>query len=235
VPASCGRNSYILSIRVLSHLRGRARQLEKSNTTSSQPILIVGMPTTPGADDLPNVQLETEAVQKAVDSHGSAETMMNSTLSDVRRKLKECGMVHFACHAFADRGDLSKSMLQLEDWKSNPLNVRALIQPKLKACFLAYISACETAMSKNLFLLEEGIHIAGGFHMAGVPHTISALWPISDKASVNMAEQFYRKLRGKDGKLPCDKAAETLRSATIEMRGRGWMLIFWGAYIHSGP
>jgi CHAT domain-containing protein len=144
-------------------------------------------------------------------------------------------MVHFACHAFADSGDPSKSMLQLEDWKSNPLNVRALIQTKMKACSLAYISACETAMSKNLFLLEEGIHIAGGFHMAGVPHTISALWPISDKASVNVAEQFYRKLKRKDGRLQFDKAAEALRSATIEMRERGWMPIFWGAYIHSGP
>jgi CHAT domain-containing protein len=121
------------------------------------------MPTTPGAEDLKNVELETQAVEKAIDIHASVLVLMNASMSQVRPKLEECGMVHFACHAFADSKDPSKSMLQLQDWKSSPLNVRALIQTIMQACSLAYISACESATSKNLFLLEEGIHIAGGF------------------------------------------------------------------------
>jgi CHAT domain-containing protein len=57
--------------------------------------------------------------------------------------------------------------------------------------------------------------------MAGVPHSISALWTIADEASVDATECFYKALKGEDGRLHFEKTAEALRSATIELRAKG--------------
>jgi CHAT domain-containing protein len=106
----------------------------------------------------------------------------------------------------------------------------------LRKCQLVYLSACESSLSKDIRLRNEGIHVAGAFHMAGVPHVISTLWPISDKVSVEVASLFYKFLKEEnDGVVDVGCSAVALHSSVQKLRESGVSAILWGPYIHSGP
>jgi CHAT domain-containing protein len=40
-------------------------------------------------------------------------------------------------------------------------------------------------------LLDESIHLASAFQLAGFPHVIATLWQTGDSAAVQVAEDFY--------------------------------------------
>ena len=101
-----------------------------------------------------------------------------SNFDDVSCHLRTCEIAHFACHGWADESDPSRSAIRLADWKEKPLNVRELMNMKIRNCQLIFLSACETAASKDLLLRDEGLHVAGTFNMAGVPHTVARMWKL---------------------------------------------------------
>ncbi|MFF2813773.1 CHAT domain-containing protein [Streptomyces sp. NPDC058000] len=71
---------------------------------------------------------------------------------------------------------------------------------------LAYLSACNTANRGAPQLLDEVIHLTNAFQLAGFPHVVGPLWPISDHLAVEIVESFYAHLttgpRGRLGALP---------------------------------
>ena len=110
-------------------------------------------------------------------------------------------------------------------------------------CKLAYLSACESAVNKDMRLKEEGLHLSGALQMAGVPNTVATWWEISDEVSVTVAKEFYEGLVDK-GKLEVGMTAEALHTVTLRMRnGRlkerrreeALSALLWGAYVHFGP
>ena len=113
----------------------------------------------------------------------------------------------------------------------------------IENCQLAYLSACESAVNKDMKLKEEGLHLSGALQMAGVPNTVATFWEISDAESVRIAREFYGGLVKRD-MLDVGRAAEALHAVTLGVRngrlketrweGRLSALI-WGAYVHFGP
>lgn len=91
-------------------------------------------------------------------------------------------------------------------------------------------------VNKDVRLRDEGIHIAGGFHIAGVSHVISTLWKMSDEISSELAGAFYANIRqnGQDS-LDMDRAPYALHDVVGAMRREGVHPMLWGAFIHSSP
>ncbi|MQY31867.1 CHAT domain-containing protein [Nocardia aurantia] len=70
---------------------------------------------------------------------------------------------------------------------TDPLTVAALAEIHLDHARLAYLSACETALTTDARLLDEAIHLASAFQLAGYPHVIGTLWTIADQTTVQIA------------------------------------------------
>ena len=98
---------------------------------------------------------------------------------------------------------------------------------------MAFLSACEMAVNKDLLLKEEGLHVSGAFQMAGVPNTIATWWRVVDKVSVRVSGDFFKGLK-RDGIVDVGRCAMSLREVTLRMRDEGLSAYLWGAYIHFG-
>ncbi|KFY68447.1 hypothetical protein V496_01069 [Pseudogymnoascus sp. VKM F-4515 (FW-2607)] len=230
-------SSYFNSLRSLAHAREKFSGFTSSSTESSNSpkALLVKMPETPDNEPLPGVSREISIVKGILEGCNVKTKILDSpNRDDVLPCLASCEVAHFACHGIVDDHDPSLSRLLLKDWKQRPLNVRALLRTKRLSCKLVFLSACESAVSKDRELREEGIHLSGGFQVAGVPHVVATLWKVEDQFSVQIAETFYGGLRA-DGGLEIGRSSEALRNAVMYSRSKGVDSLCWAAYIHSGP
>lgn len=116
------------------------------------------------------------------------------TKANVLEHLSGCAIAHFACHGYSDPADPSQSRLLLHDHRHDPLTVAALAPLTLDHVQLAYLSACGTARMTDGSVLDEAIHLASAFQLAGFPHVIGTLWEINDNAAVEIARYFYSSL-----------------------------------------
>ena len=230
-------SSYCNTLKALDYVRKNyaTSKSAKRERESAEDALIIQMPFTPDSIPLRNAAIEASSVQTLLqDARIHTQILDRPKRAEVLLGLRSCTVAHFACHGISDATDPSLSQLKLQDWKPRPLDVRALLRNPKPACRLVYLSACETAASKTVALREEGIHLSGGFQMAGVPHVVATLWRVEDSLSVDVAKGFYAGLE-RDGGLEIDGAAEALRSALVAVRERGVDALLWGAYVHSGP
>lgn len=228
-------SSYVPSIGVLDFLRRRAEHLESKGNHDEA--LLVGMPQTPDMNETFNLDADVEValIKSIIDKKIPVDDQLSPRLKEITSRLRTCEIAHFACHGVADHEDPSKSAIRLADWTDRPLNVRALMKMEIAHCRLVFLSACETAANKDLLLRDEGMHVAGGFNMAGVPHTISGMWKISDEASLELARAFYTELFGLDDHLRYQGTAEGLHASVDYLRDAGYHPVLWGAFVHMGP
>jgi CHAT domain-containing protein len=113
--------------------------------------------------------------------------------------------------------------------------VAALAALALDDAQLAYLSACGTARMTDIHLLDEAIHLASAFQMAGFSHVIGTLWEINDAIAVEIAESFYTNLTTPDHILDPRRAACALNSAARTLRDRlPANPYLWASHIHAG-
>jgi CHAT domain-containing protein len=192
------------------------------------------MPITPDDKELTNVSTEIFLVEQKLQDRFQVTSLDRPKRNDVLPLLATSSMAHFACHGTADNTDPSLSQLKLRDWKTAPLDVRALLRSPLKKLQFVYLSACETAAIKALKLREESIHLSAAFQMAGVPYTVATLWNIEDNLSVEIANDFYLSLIEDREEIDFGRSAKALHSAVLKARKRGVDVLLWGAFIHAG-
>jgi len=162
------------------------------------------------------------------------QTLAKPKTPTVLRMIKEADLVHFACHGISGESDPIKSMLRLTDWRSQPLSIGELLKIDDLSCQLVYLSACETALNKLRPFEDEGLHLAGGFQMAGAVNVVASLWRIGDTVSVDVATGFYSGLAGSTG-FDFRKSALSLRNTVLGIRAKGVKAVLWASYIHLGP
>jgi tetratricopeptide (TPR) repeat protein len=209
--------------------------------------LVVAMPTTPGMRHegrLDNVRAEASMLQDLLPSPlvltepSPADDTSASQLpskATVLGFLSRCSIAHFACHGYNDPADPSQSRLLLHDHEQDPLTVAALAPVALDHAQLAYLSACSTARATNSQLLDEAIHLASAFQMAGFPHVIGTLWELNDKIAVEIARTLYNAITKPDGTLDADHAAEALHHAIRAQRELYPDTPYlWASHIHAG-
>lgn len=228
-------SSYIPSIRVLHFLRKSAANLSSiRKTRASASAVIVKMPTTPDDIDLPNIEDEVATVEALLKPKFKVISLSLPRRKDVLSLLETASVAHFACHGDANVDDPSLSKLKLQDWKTNPLDVRTLLRASCEHLEFVYLSACETAATTAPGTHEECIHPSAAFQMAGVPYTVASIWKIEDGISARMSSEFYAFLEGDDGVFDFGRSAEALHAASLKMRAKGTAALYWGAFVHFG-
>ena len=157
------------------------------------------------------------------------------TKANVLAQLPACSIAHFACHGASDPGDPSKSLLLLRDHETDPFTVASLTPVNLNNARLAYLSACQTAAVAANGLIDEAIHLATAFQLAGVPSVVGTLWEITEPAAAAIAAAFYAGLRTDQGALDTGNAARALHHAIRVRRDRNPAQPFlWAGYLHAG-
>ncbi|KAF8454690.1 CHAT domain-containing protein [Kalaharituber pfeilii] len=246
--------SYTPTIRALLYSRQTAAQRaagtqveaalvnEAGSLLHRHNLLIVSMPTTPGEDDL-NVEEETSQIEALVPS---CRVLQRPNVTEVLRELPRSTMAHFACHGIANSRNPSESALLLvkhgaadEVEQADALSVERIASLRLSTARVAYLSACSTAeLNANSKILDEVVHIASSFQLAGFRHVIGSLWQTDDKACIKMATEFYRLLvEGKNGAHNPSNfdIARAYREAILKTR-KDFLLrpLSWAPYMHLG-
>ncbi|MFE3906663.1 CHAT domain-containing protein [Streptomyces sp. NPDC059153] len=234
-------SSYSPTIRALRHSRRATR------SSAPRPLrpLLVAVPEPPGPEArLPHVLKEVARVQAllpdarllASDGPAGAESVAHSrpVKANVLAHLPHSSVVHFACHGTTDTTDPSQSRLLLDDHRVDPLTIASLTRMDLDNAQLVYLSACSTAVTPHIDLLDETVHLASACQLAGFRHVVGTLWEISDAHAPDVAERFYNHL-WHNGILNTDRAATALHAAVRETRDQLLLTpTLWAAHLYVG-
>ncbi|MBB6473673.1 CHAT domain-containing protein [Sphaerisporangium rubeum] len=214
-------SSYTPTVGALHHARRR------TTTRTSPPHrgLVAATPTLEGA--------VTEA-GKVLKALPGLTPLPAPTTATVLSHLPEAQVAHLACHGYSDPTDPSSSHLLLGDDRTDPLTVTALAPLALDQARLAYISACSTGVTTTTHLLDEAIHLASAFQLAGFPHVIATLWRVNSTLATLVATAFYTALTP-DGTLDTAEAAFALHHTVRAIRaGDPTTPTAWASHIHTG-
>jgi CHAT domain/Tetratricopeptide repeat len=199
-------------------------------------ILIVSMPTTPGGYKPLKVSEEVAAITSHTRSWASTTALEQPSRESVLNILKSCSIAHFACHGLADRVEPAKSALILGRELEQRLSLKDLDAITHDSAKIAYLSACSTAESKVQNLVDESIHLASTFQLAGFQHVIGTLWGADDSAAVEIAGKFYEGLL-QHTKDDGTSVAGALHDAVLcyrNAKGNCADVSKWAPFIHLG-
>jgi tetratricopeptide (TPR) repeat protein len=218
-------SSYGSSIKALVY--GRRHSVRRATKPASEHALLVAMQETPCLQRGSALPFATREVEMLAGLCPSLELNVVRPLQrreEVLAHLRACKIFHFAGHGRSDPLDPSRSCLLLEDWTESPLTVGDLRDYKIQESspFLGYLSACSTSANKVDKLVDEGIHLASAFQLAGFRHVIGTLWEVSDSHCVDVARVVYETIRdeGMTDKAVCwglHLAVKALRDREVSM------------------
>ena len=199
-------------------------------------LVVVAMPSTPGAQDLPGAALEAQSLGSLFGNRarllGDVNGGSPATVSAVLATLPLCRWAHFACHAFSDIIRPSSSRLVFADGTEHPLTFRELTSLDLDDTKMAFLSACATGRPAPA-LLDEVVSLASAFTLVGYTHVVATLWPVGDRSAAFIAESFYRQIQRQNN--ASDTAALALHSAIRQLRDQApGRPSKWAAHIHVG-
>src|SRR5262249_11850637 len=141
-------SSYTPTIRALTHAR-RAGPADPAGHADAANIpnrvLVVAMPHTPGAADLPGALAEAERLHQLHPGQVTVLTGSETAHAAVRAALPAAESAHFACHGASDMTNPSNSRLLLADYQQRPLTVADVARVRLEDADLTFLSACSTA------------------------------------------------------------------------------------------
>jgi CHAT domain-containing protein len=165
-------SSYIPTLAALIHARsGRSVFLPQQIrliTVASEKTRHSNMPL------LHHALQETRSVVNIAASAGISSSFDagNSSKLDVLAHPQSSQIVHLACHGVQDRQESHESYFCLS---SSNLTIRELMNMETKGAFLAYLSACETAMGDSDYA-DEAIHLAASMLFAGFKNVVATIW-----------------------------------------------------------
>jgi CHAT domain len=231
-------SSYTPTVKALAQSRLRASTYGTGDAKKKS-VLLVTMPTTVGLWDLPAVEKEKDAIQRACGDAYDVEELRLPTAESVLKGLEKSDMAHFACHASSDPTNPYDSHLKLQrvvDGGATLDRLTMLAVSKLEAegrPLVAFLSACSTVQIRAGQFADEGLHLAGAFQVAGFAHVIGALWSAHDDMCAWIAEEFYGEIiRRKQAGATQRVVADALHQAIL--RARSGDPSRWAPFIHIG-
>jgi tetratricopeptide (TPR) repeat protein len=227
-------SSYTPTIRALAHARRARPAAANDGPDRAAPVtqvVVVAMPHTPGASDLPGAGAEADLLRQRFPDRTSTLTGAQATRDAVLSALPEAAWAHFACHGHCDPVSPSASRLLLHDHQQHPLTVLDVTRLHQQHAAFAFLSACSTARPDNR-LADEAIHLSSAFQLAGYRHVIATLWPISDYHAVRLTDDLYAELASSGSAAT---AASALHKVTRRLRDRRYQMpSIWASHIHAG-
>lgn len=234
-------SSYAPTLRSLWYARMKA---ESQLPVRPSRTLLVKMKETYGQSNLPGAEIEVAGIDSLLPPDITRTIPLKPTRESSLSSLEECNICHMACHGQSHASNPSMSRLLLSD-SDNPLTVRDISHLDLSHAQLAYLSACSAADNRVGELLDENIHLAAGFLLAGFPTVIGTLWQIRDSRSADVAQDFYRGLLvpelaegNREVTIDVALSARSLNAAVRHLRDRLGdqpdAVAVWAPYIHLG-
>ncbi|MEU1011884.1 CHAT domain-containing protein [Streptomyces sp. NPDC005890] len=219
-------SSYTPTLRALLYSRARRRA-----APGRRGVLAVAMPQTPG--QAPLARTVAEAGVAVAASGGDRLVGPDATRAAVCGALPGAAVVHFACHADSDPEDAAAGRLLLAD---GDLCVGEIAELHLESAELAYLSACGTARgSASPAFVDEVIHLASVFQVAGYTQSVATLWEVGDAFAAEAAAAFHHTLAPAlpdPSPLPAALALhDTVRALRSADPDRPWT---WAALVHAG-
>ena len=140
-----------------------------------------------------------------------------ATKRAVLEMLHSAGLIHFAAHGDAERGEIALSPVRstgkLPKEQHYLLTMTDISEVQLRAK-LVVLSCCHSA--RGQIRAEGAIGIARAFLGSGARSVLVALWALDDEATEQFMSRFYEHLVGGES------ASESLHQAMKWMRGHGW-------------
>jgi CHAT domain-containing protein len=156
----------------------------------------------------------------------------------VLEELPKSSIAPFVCHGISNHKNPHSSCLVLYNNmtdRTNALNISDISRLQLNRAKLAYLSACETADSASIKLVDENIQFASMFQTAGYPHVIATLWKAEMRASTKMGKVFYRNLAKGIDKEGEEVIARAFHNAVLEVRAEDPdEPVTWAAFVYFG-
>lgn len=227
-------SSYTPTIKALSYAREKGLTILDGGKDTR--LLMVTMSTTPGEMDLLDLDEEVAGILEVTEGSILPTHLMQPSAEQVLGQFDSYEAMHFACHGISEYRNPSGSHLVLVlDGKANKLSVQHISRRNTGTTQLAYLSACSTAESSAAGFVDECLHIASGFQLAGFSHVLAAMWPSESKVCREVSTEFYRllfdgKYRGGHQKVgmafhgAVKKAQEKYRRSPLK----------WAPFIHMG-
>ncbi|RSL57487.1 hypothetical protein CEP54_008279 [Fusarium duplospermum] len=231
-------SSYATTARSLGLSRERISALNKQDGAfQPQEACLVSMRTTPQRTDLPHAEAEIEAIAELLPIPKTV--LAQPKKAQVLDSLKRSSIVHFACHGEM-HANPSLSRVLFSDWEDDLFSVHDMARTNLvRQARLAYLSACHAGTSKDMYLLDEAMHMTGACQLAGFPAVIGTLWKVLDQYAPTVASDVYTGMLDQDS-LDVRRAARALHFALRSLRSlsegpRGKANpVAWAPYIYVG-
>ncbi len=194
-------------------------------------MLVVAMPHTPDAPDLPGAQAEADHLAALLPG-ATVLVGADATRDAVLDALPASGWAHFACHGYSDPDNPSDSHLALHDHDRAPFRVLDLSRLRLRNAEFAFLSACDTART-TARLSDEAIHPLAAFQIAGFSQVVGTLWRVDDAVAPAFSRQIY-------GELIADRSGALCASAAVHRTVRQLRKTYpnlpsvWAAHVHAG-
>ncbi|WP_242569549.1 CHAT domain-containing protein [Streptomyces sp. NP-1717] len=214
------------TIRALGHARAGRR-----DDRNEPRLLVVAMPHTPDAPDLPGAQAEADHLAALVPG-ATVLVGADATRDAVLDALPASSWAHFACHGYSDPDNPSDSQLVLHDHDRTPFRVLDLSRLRLRNAEFAFLSACDTART-TARLSDEAIHPLAAFQIAGFSQVVGTLWRVDDAVAPAFSRQIY-------GELIADRSGALCASVAVHRTVRQLSKKYpnlpsvWAAHVHAG-
>lgn len=218
-------SSYATTLKSLHYSQQKAARLRPGSGTA----LLVAMQQTPAMSDLSFAVDETTSLRSLLSPSVPVTLLSNPPLSSsnpitkttVLSHLRPVEILHLSCHGLSDDTNPSQSRLFLPDWQTDALTVSDIAAQQLPNARLAYLSACHAAVGRAPELLDEGIHIAAAFQLAGFPQVVGMLWQVNDRRAMQVSGRMWRDTLGSGAarrKIRYQEVAGALNAAVRELR-----------------
>ncbi|MFC8043373.1 CHAT domain-containing protein [Nocardia sp. NPDC057353] len=217
-------SSYTPTIGALSTRLGRPTH------SSAGPGVFVGMPTTPGERDLPQVEIELQTLSGRFPEVVSTQLIgPNATRAAVLDALATHPRAHVSCHGRVDRATPSTGGIVLHD---GILTVADVATATSGAHEFAFLSACHTHPGQ-LSGADEVISLAAALAYTGRRDLVATLWSVDADHAAAATAAFYQHLNdtSADGSA---SVARALHAAVRTLRDRDVPPRHWGSFVHIG-
>jgi len=165
--------------------------LQKARRRASSPVLVgVGNPL-PSHQPLPGAEAELASIAALFPDSGRRVFFGTAaTREALLAEFSEATHLHLSCHGVFDARRPLQSSFELAN---STLTLGDLLKGEARpdSARLAFLSACQSALTDFQSLPEEVIGFPAGFLQAGLPGVVATLWPVNDQATALLAVKLY--------------------------------------------
>lgn len=160
---------------------------------------------------------------------GSLHIGAQATKASIIASLGNVEVLHFAGHGHYDPDNPLGSGLGASDGVVTLAEIADAAGSGSPSARMVVLSACDTAVSDILSVVDEAIGLPTAFLLAGVDAVVASLWPVFDESTAELMRYFY------DGLLRGTQPAAALCAAQKKLRAGGVRSAAqWAPFVYLG-